>query len=74
MPGLEIHTNDVRASHSASVARITPEDLFYVQSRGLEMEEARKLFVVGFFGAVAEKAGRPEVSEVVMKWIEQVNN
>jgi Fe-S cluster assembly scaffold protein SufB len=69
VPGLEIHTNDVRASHSASVARITPEDLFYMQSRGLEVEEARRLFIIGFFGAVAERSGSAAAEEKVLEWI-----
>jgi hypothetical protein len=30
VPGLEIKTNDVKASHSATVSRVHPEDLFYV--------------------------------------------
>jgi SUF system FeS cluster assembly, SufBD len=33
VPGLEIKTNDVKASHSATVARVTDEDLFYFASR-----------------------------------------
>ena len=36
IPALEIRTNDVKASHSASVSRVTEEDLFYFGSRGLD--------------------------------------
>lgn len=50
IPGLEIKTNDVKASHSATVSRVTPEQLFYLQSRGLPEEVARKLFIDGFLG------------------------
>lgn len=48
VPGLEIRTNDVKASHSATVSRITPDDLFYFRSRGIDAESARRMFVEGF--------------------------
>lgn len=54
IPGLEIKTNDVKASHSATVSRVTPEQLFYLQSRGLPEETARKLFIDGFLGELIE--------------------
>ena len=69
IPGLEIATNDVRASHSASVSRLTPEDLFYLASRGLDEPEARQLFLIGFLGAVAERAGSANLTRMVMEWI-----
>lgn len=50
IPGLEIKTNDVKASHSATVSRVTPEQLFYLQSRGLPEDIARTLFIDGFLG------------------------
>jgi SUF system FeS cluster assembly, SufBD len=54
VPGLEIRTNDVKASHSATVSRITPEDLFYFQSRGIDELQARTMFIEGFLGQVFE--------------------
>ncbi len=51
VPGLEIKNDDVVVSHSASVRRIDPEDLFYFASRGVSEEEARKMFVEGFLVA-----------------------
>ncbi len=67
VPGLEIKTNDVKASHSATVARVTPEDLFYFASRGIEKAEARHLFVRGFLADVAERfpAGRETVETLI---------
>ncbi len=55
VPGLEIHTNDVKASHSATVARLTPEDLFTFAARGIPEKEARRMFVEGFLGDLAAK-------------------
>lgn len=54
VPGLEIKTNDVKASHSATVSRVNPEDLFYAASRGIPHDAARRLFVEGFAGKLLE--------------------
>ncbi len=50
VPGLEIKTNDVKASHSATVARLGSEDLFYFAARGIPERDARRMFVEGFLG------------------------
>ncbi len=49
IPGLEIETNEVKATHSASVSQINEEEIFYLTSRGLSEDEAKKLIIVGFF-------------------------
>jgi Fe-S cluster assembly scaffold protein SufB len=48
VPGLDIRTNDVKASHSATVSRVSPEDLFYFGARGIEPGAAKVLAVRGF--------------------------
>ncbi len=55
VPGLEIRTNDVKASHSATVSRVTVEDLFYFQSRGIPPAEARRMYTEGFLGDLTER-------------------
>ncbi|PJC80312.1 hypothetical protein CO009_02270 [Candidatus Shapirobacteria bacterium CG_4_8_14_3_um_filter_35_11] len=47
-PELEILTNDVRASHAASVGQIDLEQLFYLMSRGINKKESIKLIVEAF--------------------------
>lgn len=47
-PELEILTNDVRASHAASVGQIDSEQLFYLMSRGISKKESIKLIVEAF--------------------------
>jgi Fe-S cluster assembly protein SufD len=48
IPELEILTDEVSCSHGATVAPIEPEQLFYLQSRGIPGEAARRLIVRGF--------------------------
>lgn len=50
IPGLEIKTNDVKASHSATVSKVTPEDLFYFAARGIDEPTARQMYITGFLG------------------------
>jgi Fe-S cluster assembly protein SufD len=54
-PQLEIENNDVRCTHGATVGQIDDEHLFYLQSRGIPLEEARRLIVFGFFNQVLDQ-------------------
>jgi Fe-S cluster assembly protein SufB/Fe-S cluster assembly protein SufD len=64
IPGLEIFTNDVKATHSASVAQIDEEQIFYLQSRCLSHEEAERTIVEGFLEPLSRK-----MSFQVRAWI-----
>ncbi len=47
-PQLEIYADDVKCSHGAAVGQLDPEELFYLQSRGLNADDARNLLTYGF--------------------------
>jgi Fe-S cluster assembly protein SufD len=51
-PQLEIHNNDVRCTHGATVGRVNEEHMFYLMSRGIPRPEAERLIVFGFFNEV----------------------
>lgn len=70
VPALEIKTNDVKASHSASVACVSPEDLFYVASRGIPEPEARRMIIEGFLGELVLRIPDEEQRDVVRRAIE----
>jgi len=70
IPGLEIETNDVKATHSASVAQINEEDIFYLMSRGLSEDDAKKLIIVGFFEPLVERIPVPEVQRRIRRIID----
>jgi len=48
IPELEIESNDVKASHAASIGRINEEEIFYLQSRGLSRVEAQNMIIKAF--------------------------
>jgi Fe-S cluster assembly protein SufD len=47
-PQLEIHADDVQCSHGTSVGQLDPEQMFYLQSRGLGAAQARQMLCLGF--------------------------
>jgi Fe-S cluster assembly protein SufB len=55
VPSLVIDNNEVKATHSASVAQIDEEQLFYMMARGLPLDEAKKMVVLGFFEPVLSR-------------------
>lgn len=54
-PTLEILANDVRCTHGATIGRIDQEQLFYLQSRGIEKEIAERLIIEGFFQVIIDQ-------------------
>ncbi len=51
-PALEIYADEVKAAHGATVGQIDERSLFYLRSRGIPADEARRM-LVGAFSAVA---------------------
>ncbi len=47
-PQLDIYADDVKCSHGATVGQLDPEELFYLESRGLNADDARNLLTYGF--------------------------
>ncbi len=71
VPNLEIETGDIEgAGHASATGRFDDEQLFYLRSRGIPEEVARRLVVRGFFADVVQRIGVPAVTERVMTAIE----
>lgn len=62
-PYLYIDEFDVKASHGASVGKIDEEHLYYLQSRGLNRQEAMHLVTYGYFTPVLEFIKNKEIKE-----------
>jgi Fe-S cluster assembly protein SufB/Fe-S cluster assembly protein SufD len=71
VPALEIKTNDVKASHSATVSRLTAEDLFYFGSRSIDPVTARAMYVQGFLGDITQRILNHKMRTEVMEMIEK---
>jgi Fe-S cluster assembly protein SufD len=51
-PQLEIHADEVKCAHGATIGRLDPDMLFYLLSRGLDRETAQSLLVYAFLADV----------------------
>ena len=54
-PMLEIYADDVKCAHGSTVGQLNDKALFYMQQRGISMEEARLLLQNAFVGEVIDR-------------------
>ncbi len=55
IPGLMISTNDVlKGGHASTSGDVDEEQLFYMQTRGISRNEAKRMIVMGFFEPALE--------------------
>jgi Fe-S cluster assembly protein SufD len=70
-PQLEIFADDVKCAHGAAVGQIDPEELFYLETRGIAPELGRSLLTYGFaeevIGKIKLASIRSELDEVVLR-------
>ncbi len=72
VPNLEIETGEIiGAGHASATGRFDDEQLFYLLSRGIPPELAKRLVVRGFFGEVLLRIGIPSVRERAAEIIER---
>jgi Fe-S cluster assembly protein SufD len=72
VPNLEIETGEIiGAGHASATGRFDDEQLFYLLSRGIPAELAKRLVVRGFFGEVLLHIGIPSVRERAAEIIER---
>ncbi|OBJ01207.1 Fe-S cluster assembly protein SufD [Mycobacterium sp. 1465703.0] len=72
VPNLEIETGEiVGAGHASATGRFDDEQLFYLRSRGIPEEQARRLVIRGFFAEIISKIAVPEIRERLTAAIER---
>jgi Fe-S cluster assembly protein SufD len=71
VPNLEILTGEVvGAGHASASGRLEDHHLFYLMTRGIGFDEARRLVIRGFFGALIEQIEVPELRERITAAVE----
>lgn len=55
LPLLDVHANDILASHAARIHRLSGEKLFYLQSKWISEKAAKEIFVESYVRKVFEK-------------------
>ncbi|MFY9325266.1 MAG: Fe-S cluster assembly protein SufD [Candidatus Nanopelagicales bacterium] len=72
VPNLEIETGDIlRAGHASVTGRLDDDQLFYIQSRGIDAATAKRLVIEGFFADMFGEFKNPEVAELLAKRLEE---
>jgi Fe-S cluster assembly protein SufD len=70
-PQLEIYADDVKCSHGATIGRLDENELFYLRSRGIPVNEARLLQQMAFAYSVLEKISNEELRERMENLVEK---
>jgi len=71
IPKLEIDTNDVKCSHGAAIGQIDEDKLFYMMSRGIPEDLAKRKIVEGFFDPMLKKIAIEELRNNLMQMIDK---
>lgn len=72
VPNLEIETGEIEgAGHASATGRFDDEQLFYLRSRGIPEDQARRLVVRGFFAELINQIGVDSVQAKLMDSIEK---
>ncbi|MEE6208128.1 MAG: SufD family Fe-S cluster assembly protein, partial [Alphaproteobacteria bacterium] len=62
-PELEIFADDVKCSHGATCGDLDKEQLFYMQSRGINLEDAHRILIEAYLQEVLNKIDNSAVAE-----------
>ena len=65
-PELEIYADDVKCSHGATTGELDEQMLFYLRSRGLNKEEAKKLLIEGFINELFDGIENKELKKKLL--------
>ncbi len=68
-PQLEIANHEVMCSHGSTTSNIREDELFYLQSRGLPAEQARRLLVSGFLAEIADQIPLSTVRDYAYNYV-----
>ncbi len=66
-PELQIHADDVRCTHGATIGQLDQEAIFYLQSRGIGKEQARDLLIYAFARDIIDRVKLEPLRTVLEK-------
>jgi Fe-S cluster assembly protein SufD len=72
-PQLEIHADDVKCTHGATIGPLDEDKLFYIRSRGIDEASAKGLLTYAFAGEILRRfdlsAFRGAIEEKLLAWL-----
>jgi len=70
-PELEIYADEVKCAHGTTVGQLDERALFYLRSRGLDRERAKRVLTRAFATSIVNKSPIPELHELIGHAVEQ---
>ncbi|MEO0867889.1 MAG: Fe-S cluster assembly protein SufD [Cyanobacteria bacterium J06642_11] len=70
-PELDIVADNVKCAHGATVSQLAPDELFYLQSRGIRQDQAQRLLVYAFAMEIIEAIPVVSLRERMTQYIQQ---
>ncbi|WP_454831954.1 Fe-S cluster assembly protein SufD [Pseudoxanthomonas wuyuanensis] len=70
-PVLEIHADEVKAAHGATVGQLDANALFYLRSRGLPESDAQRLLTTAFCREPLSTVANPELAALLAARLDQ---
>jgi len=72
-PELEIYADDVKCSHGSTTGQMDEEAVFYLRSRGLSEDNARKLLTTAFITDVLDRISNEAVRNHITALLQEQN-
>jgi Fe-S cluster assembly protein SufD len=73
-PQLEIYADDVKCTHGATIGQLNDESIFYLRSRGIGEDTARRMLIHAFAGEIVERVkcqpAREELDKLIWDRLE----
>lgn len=70
-PELDIVADDVKCAHGATISQLAPDELFYLQSRGINRDQAQRLLIYAFAMEIIEPITVAPLRERMTQYIQQ---
>jgi Fe-S cluster assembly protein SufD len=70
-PELEIYADEIEASHGATVGQLDEAAVFYLRSRGLNEDQARRILTTAFCHAVTDRLEDRDLAERISGMIDR---
>lgn len=68
-PQLEIYADDVKCTHGATIGQLNQESIFYLRSRGIGPDTARRMLIHAFAGEITERIRHEPAREELDKLV-----
>jgi Fe-S cluster assembly protein SufD len=72
-PQLEITADNVKCSHGATVGQLEADEIFYLQSRGLNQADARNLLIDAFAAEILNQVPIPSLSQQLSQFVREIS-